>query len=282
MTTVRDKRALITGAGHGLGKALARRFAQAGAEVLITDRDADRVAATVAELTQAGLRAFGYSFDVTAAEQVQEVHHRLLQERGPIDLLVNNAGVVFGGEFLKVPLAQHGATIAVNLLGVVTVTHVFLPDLIARPHGHIVNVASASAVVALPWATTYAASKWAVLGFSDSLREELRLQGHRHLRVTAVCPSYIDTGLFTGARPVRLTRLLNPEQVAAAVLRAVERDREFLLLPWTAQLIHAICGILPRRAYRQICAWLGVSTSMLQWQGHKSAADGGRRSTAAD
>ena len=98
---------------------------------------------------------------------------RLIAEVGPIDVLVNNAGVVFGGPFLDVDLDRHLATIAVNLSGVITLTHAFLPDLIARPVGHIVNIASAAAVIALPMATSYAASKWAVLGFSDSLREEL-------------------------------------------------------------------------------------------------------------
>ena len=240
MTVVRNKRTLITGAGHGLGKALARQFAEAGAEVIVSDRDPDRVAATVRELGAAGWKVFGYPFDVTAPDQVEAARGRLNEERGAIDVLINNAGVVYGGGFSEVPLAQHRATIAVNLVGVITVTHVFLPDLLARPEGHIVNIASAAAVLALPRATTYAASKWALLGFSESLREELRQQGRHRVRVTAVCPSYIATGLFAGARPARLTWLLRPEDVALSVLRAVERDREFLLLPWTARFLYAV------------------------------------------
>src|SRR5262249_17008812 len=145
----------------------------------------------------------------------------------------------------------------------------FLPDLIARPESHIVNIASAAAILALPYATSYAASKWAVLGFSDSLREELRLLGHHHMRVTTICPSYTTTGLFEGAKPARLTWLLRREDVAASVLRAVKRNCETVLLPWTVQLMYAMLRGLPRRWYRRICAWLGATQSMAGWTGRE-------------
>jgi all-trans-retinol dehydrogenase (NAD+) len=271
MTVVRDKRVLITGAGHGLGRAIAERFARAGAELIVTDRDPARGAGVAQSINQTGGRAFAYPLDVTSAEEVRAVRERIGAERGPIDILVNNAGVVYGGPFLEVSLERHRATVEVNLLGVLTVTHAFLPDLINRPEGHIVNIASAAAVVALPWAASYAATKWALLGFSDSLREELRLQGHRHVYVTAICPSYIDTGLFTGVRPARLTRLLKPDTVADAILRAVERNREMVLLPRTVQMFYRVARHLPRGLYRRVCGWLGISTSMVDWRGHQGA-----------
>jgi all-trans-retinol dehydrogenase (NAD+) len=256
------KRVLITGAGHGLGRALAHRFAAAGAAVVVTDRDADRASAVAAELGAAA-----YPLDVTSAEQVAAVRDRVLAEFGPIDVLVNNAGVVFGGEFHQVALDRHRATIDVNLTGVLAVTHAFLADLIARPAAHVVNVASAAAVVPLPFAAGYAATKAAVLAFSDSLREELRRTGRRHVGVTAVCPSFIDTGMFAGARPARLTWLLSADAVAAAAVRAVERGRGFVLLPWTARLLYALGGALPRSAYHRLCGWLRVSESMRSWRG---------------
>jgi all-trans-retinol dehydrogenase (NAD+) len=269
MTVVRDKRVLITGAGHGLGRAIAERFARVRAEVIVTDREPARATAVAQSVTQSGGRAFAYPLDVTSAEEVRSVREQVRAERGPIDILVNNAGVIYGGQFLDVPLERHRSTVEVNLLGVLTVTHAFLPDLINRPEGHIVNIASAAAVVALPWAASYAATKWALLGVSDSLREELRLQSHRHVRVTVICPSYIDTGLFTGARPARLTRLLQPEAVADAVLCAVERNREMVLLPRTAQMFYRVARHLPRGLYRRVCGWLGISTSMVEWRGHQ-------------
>src|SRR5262249_61797405 len=123
----------------------------------------------------------GFPLDVTDEAQVTAVREAVHAEGGPIDVLVNNAGVVFGGPFLQVPAAKHRTTVAVNLNGLLTVTHAFLPDLIGRPEAHLVNVASATAFGPLPWGTSYAATKWAVLGFTESLREEFRLLGHRHV-----------------------------------------------------------------------------------------------------
>jgi short-subunit dehydrogenase len=267
MHSLRDKRVLITGAGHGLGRALAVAFAAAGAEIIVTDRDPESVADTVRSLLDSGHRATGYPLDVTDVHQIAAVRDRLHAEQGPLDVLINNAGVVFGGSFLDVPASRHRATLDVNLLGPILVTHGFLPDLLTRPEAAVVNIASAAALVALPHAVSYAASKTAVLAFSDSLREELRLLGRRHVRVTTVCPSYIDTGLFAGARPARLTWMLTAEQVARSVRRAVERRRELVLEPWTVRILDGSRGLLPRAAFRRLCAWFGVYASMTAWRG---------------
>jgi short-subunit dehydrogenase len=261
---VAGKRVLVTGAGRGLGEAMARRFAAAGAEVVAADLDAEAAARTAAGLPNAA----GYPLDVTDPAQARALRERVAAECGPIDVLVNNAGVVFGGEFAAVPLDRHLATVAVNLSGVLAVTHAFLPDLAARPEGRVVNIASASAVVALPLAAAYAATKAAVLSFSDSLREEMRLTGRRHVGVTAVCPSYTATGLFAGARPARLTRLLDPDDVAAAVVKAVERGRDFVMLPRSVYLLYSVFGTLPRPWFTGVCRRLGVSASMTGWRGH--------------
>jgi short-subunit dehydrogenase len=262
------KRVLITGAGHGLGRAIALEFARARSMVVVTDREPERVAAVVAEVRALGQDAVGYSLDVAVPEQVIAVRKQVHAAGGPIDVLVNNAGVVAGGPFLDVPLERHLGTVAVNLNGVLAVTHAFLPDLLARPAGRVVNIVSASALVALPHAASYAASKWAALGFSESLREELKLAGHHHVRVTAVCPSYVATGLFDGARPPLFTGVLQPEDVARAVRRAAERGTEFVLLPRSVRLLYAVAGLLPRRLYLGLCRRLGVSNSMTAWRGH--------------
>src|SRR5262245_1654473 len=118
MHPLAGRRVLITGAARGLGQALAKHFAAAGAAIVTTDRNAAGV---------------DYALDVTDAGQIASVHERVLSERGPPDVLVNNAGTVFGGAFLDVPADRHATTLAVNLTGLVAVTHAFLPDLIARP-----------------------------------------------------------------------------------------------------------------------------------------------------
>jgi all-trans-retinol dehydrogenase (NAD+) len=276
-----DKRVLVTGAGQGLGRALAMEFARAGAEVIVTDVDAKRATSVAQELSADGRPPLAYTLDVTSAEQVREVRERIQAERGPIDILVNNAGVVFGGPFLDVPLERHRRTLDINLGGILTLTHAFLPDLLARPEGYVVNIVSASAVIALPWATSYASSKAAALSFSDSLREELRLMGRRNVRVLAVCPSYISTGLFDGAKAPAMTWILKPDFVARKTVQAVQRGRDFLLLPWTARLLYSTSGWVATSLYRRLCAWLGVSTSMIDWRGHATGKDGAATSPPA-
>jgi len=217
---------------------------------------------------EASLRAHGYRLDVTSPEEIGQIRERVLTERGLIDVLINNAGTVHCGLFGEVPMARHRQTFEVNVLGLVMVTHAFLPDLIARPEANLVNIASASAFISLPRGTTYAASKWAVLGFTDSVREELRLLGHRHVGVTVVCPSYIDTGLFRGARPARFTWMLTADGVASAVVEAIRRGKETVVLPWTVGLILAVKRFLPQSLFRGLCRWLGVNTSLTEWTGH--------------
>jgi len=272
MTQLHDKRVLITGAGHGLGRELAKTFAKAGCEIIVTDRDADRVAETVALLTKANRRAFGYPMDVTIAASVQEVHDRVFSDHGPIDILVNNAGIVSGGTFETVPLERHKATFEVNCLGPVTVTHKLLPELLSRPEAHIVNIASASALLSLPFATTYASSKWAVLGFSESLLEELRLTGHEHVQVTTVCPGYVSTGMFEGTTTPFLMPMLTPKSLAKRIVRAVQTNRELLQTPWQVKLLPLIKALLPRAVQRWLGNRFGVLNGMQTWQGQTGPA----------
>lgn len=268
MRDLKDKRIVITGAGHGLGRHMALVFGAAGASVVVTDRAADRAEQTAQMVQQAGGRAVSYALDITNHELIGEVRRRLLDEQGPPDILINNAGIAHGGTFLDVPLEQHHATYRVNVMGPVAVTHAFLPDLIARPQAHLVNIASASGLIALPYATTYASSKWGVIGFTESIREELRLLGHRHVSVTVVCPSYIDTGMAAGVRVPLLSKMLRSEQVARLVLRAVRRRRELVLTPWLVKITPFSRGVLPPSWFRRSCDWLGITSSMSTWYGH--------------
>jgi short-subunit dehydrogenase len=274
MKNLAGKRVLITGAGHGLGQELAQTFAAAHAKVIVTDIDLDRIQKTVFMLKDRGHAAIGYTMDVTDPVSVENVRDRLLSEHHRIDVLVNNAGVVNGGPFLQVELGRHLDTYEVNILGLTVVTHTFLRDLISRPCGHLVNIASAAGLIPLPYAATYASSKWAVVGFSDSIREELRLAGHDHVKVTNVCPSYIGTGMFASARAPKMMAVLTPQQVARKVLHAVRTDREEVLMPWLVRLIPLGKALLPRPVQRWLCDQLGVTTSMLTWQGHVTNAAG--------
>jgi all-trans-retinol dehydrogenase (NAD+) len=265
---LRGKRVLITGAGHGLGRDMALAFAAAGAEIVATDLIGGDAHSTAAAVRDAGGRAHAYSLDVTDNDMVLAVRRDLLAAAGPPDVLVNNAGIAHGGRFLDVPLVQHHATYKVNLLGQVAMAHAYLPDLIGRPAGHLVNISSASGMIALPYATTYASSKWGVLGFSESIREELRLLGHRHVGVTVVCPSYIDTGMAAGVRVPLFSKMLKSQRVAELVVRAVRKRRDMVLTPALVKLTPVSRGLLPPSWFRRSCDWLGITKSMSTWHGH--------------
>ena len=270
MRNLSHKRDLITGAGHRLGRELALAFAGTGAEVIATDRNLAGAEETNELIRKAGGRAESYALDVTALEMIDDLRQRLHAAGGPVDILVNNAGIAHGGPFLDVPIDKHLATYRVNALGMVSMTHAFLPDLIARPQAHLVNVASASGLIALPYASTYASSKWAALGFTESIREELRILGHRHVRVTAVAPSYIDTGMAAGVKLPRFTRMLRAADVAKMALRAVQRDRELVLTPWLVYVTPFTKAMLPPFLFRKVNDWFGITNGMASWYGHES------------
>jgi short-subunit dehydrogenase len=270
MRSLEGQRVLITGAGRGLGRELAIEFAAAGCHVVVADLDGCRARETADAIVSNGGDAVAYPMNVCDPDSVLSVRESVHSRHGLVDALVNNAGVVHGGAFLSVPVDRHRTTFDVNVLGLVATTHAFLPDLITQPAGHLVNIASASAFIALPFGATYASSKWAVLGFSESIREELRTLGHGHVRVTAVCPEYITTGMFAGATSPRLTRPLSPSQVARMVVRGVRRDRELVLAGRMVRLTPLVQRVLPRAWFRWFCRQLGVSTSMSAWRGHQS------------
>ena len=269
MRELRGKRVLITGGAQGIGLTLAKRFAAAGSEVVLTDIREELLEPAVQSLGETSAPARAYPLDVTDAEAVLAFRDRLHADAGPLDVLVNNAGVVFGGAFLDVPLEKHLATYRVNVDGVVALTHAFLPDLISRPDAHVVNIASASGLIGLPFGTTYASSKWAAIGFSESLRLELEEQGHRHVHVTTACPSYVSTGLFDGVKPPFLTRLLTPDRLADQVMRAVRRNRLWVLTPWLVRVTPPLKGILPTRWFDRISGLLGVYAGMSHWRGRE-------------
>ncbi len=276
MKNLDAKLVLITGAARGIGLALARRFAAEGAEVLISDLDEAALADAIEKIAQDGGRARAYALDVTDATAIAATRKRILEECGPIDLLVNNAGTVFGGPFLDVDIDRHRSTFEINLIAPVMMTHAFLPDLLSRPEAHIVNIASASGLIGIPFGASYASSKWGLIGWSESLRLEMKHWGKPHLGVTTVCPSYVSTGLFEGAKPPLLTKMLTPERLAEITVRAVGRKKAFVLAPWLVRITPFLKGVLPRPIFEKISELTGATTSMQHVTPHGGAKISGR------
>jgi len=158
------------------------------------------------------------------------------------------------------------------VLGLVAMTHAFLPDLIERPHAHLVHIASASGFIGLPYGSTYASSKWAVIGFGESIRAELKVMGHDHVRHTIVCPSYIGTGMFDGVAAPKATNVLDPDYLAEKIVHAVERDRIYVLEPFMVKLTPLLRDLLPTALYDKLSHLFGADTSMMHWKGHAGEA----------
>lgn len=280
MTEIAGKLVLITGGAQGIGLEMAKRFAAGGAKLILTDVNESALSAAVAAIPGTA----GYSMDVTNESQIAAVRKKILHKHGRVAILVNNAGVVFGGEFLATPMAKHRLTYEVNSIGLVAVAHAFLPDLIAEPESHVVTIASASGMIGLPYGATYASSKWSALGFAESIRLEMHELGHDHVKFTAVNPGYIKTGMFDGVAEPKMLPFLTPEGIAERIVAAVQANEVYVNEPFLVKLVPALRGLLPVH-WRDKVLWdLGVTSSMKKWRGHIAApraAAGKRRRRSA-
>jgi NADP-dependent 3-hydroxy acid dehydrogenase YdfG len=211
--------ALVTGATAGIGRATAFALGRAGYRVGVCARTAGPVEGLVAELRAEGIAAAGRAADVGRAEAVEALVKAVVTELGPVDTLINNAGIAIIRPLTELSLEQWDATMATNLRSLFLVTRAVLPGMLERKSGIIVNVASLAGKNPLVGGTAYAASKHAVLGFSKSLMLEVRKDG---VRVLAICPGSVNTALIRNIRsPSREGEMLEPEDVAQAILDAV-------------------------------------------------------------
>ena len=189
--------ALVTGAGSGIGRATALLLAQLGARVIITDRNSQSLQETQQQIQAQGGQAFCETVDVADWSAMQALAARIHQQYGVLDILVNNAGVATSGEFLKTPIEDWQWIMSINLMGVVHGCKAFGGVMAERKRGHIVNVASAAGYYAAPDMSAYSASKYAVMGLSESLRIEL---AEFNVGVSAICPGVINTNIVATMR----------------------------------------------------------------------------------
>ena len=231
------KVALVTGAASGIGKETALAFARRGADLVVCDLNEDALGSVAGEIEAMGRKVIGHRVDVADRSQMQAFADAVHGEVGAVDILMNNAGVGLGGGFLHTGLGDWDWVIGINLKGVVHGCHFFLPPMVQRRCGHVINVASAAGLVATESLAAYSTTKFAVVGLSEALREELSQHG---IGVTVICPGIINTPITRSSRirgPLATPeareqmvaayekRNYGPERVARNILRAVERNR---------------------------------------------------------
>lgn len=271
MTNFRNKTVLITGGASGIGRMLGERSLKAGADKLII-WDINQAAMNKAvELfrAQGFQNVYTYKIDISNTKSIEEAATDVLLEIGNVDILFNNAGIVVGKKFRAHSAADIDKTLAINVGGVMHVTRVFLPDMLRQGQGHIVNISSASAFIGNPKMSVYASSKWAVLGWSESLRLELeREPGNLH--VTTICPSYIDTGMFSGVKAPLLTPLLQPEDIVNKIMKAVQNNDPMLKAPDFVNFVPFFKSFLPTKMFDFVAEKLGVYNSMEDFKGRST------------
>jgi NAD(P)-dependent dehydrogenase (short-subunit alcohol dehydrogenase family) len=241
----------ITGAARGIGLATAQALAARGARVAIGDLDGTEAEAAAAGLP--GGEHAGFALDVTDEGSFARFLDAAAERLGPLDVLVNNAGIMFVGPLEDAGYRGASKTIDVNVKGVMIGMHLVAPRL--RAGGHIVNVVSSSAWIAPPSLAVYAASKHAARGLTDAVRAELRGRG---VHVTAVYPGVVQTDLAVGTNATRGAKMIEPREVADAIAAVIERPRDEVFVPRSLGPALRLFQAVPPRARRAFVRAIGL------------------------
>lgn len=227
MTNLQSKTILITGGASGIGKIMARLLLERKAKVIIWDINQENIDLTIAELSSKG-NIIGYNVDIASSYQIQETTKKIKQEIGIIDVLINNAGIIVGKYFNEHSMEDISKTMEINATAPMVLTKLLLDDMLHQNAGHICNIASSGGLVSNPKMSVYAASKWALIGWSDSLRLEMQ-QLNKNIKVTTIMPYYINTGMFEGVQSK--LPILEPEAAALTIIKAIEKNKKMVTIP---------------------------------------------------
>ena len=260
MNTFQDKVVVVTGAGSGIGRAIAHHFSDLGARLVLADVLQDRLETVGQELKEKQHQASIHRVDVSSKEQMEGFARQVLDRYGTVDVLINNAGVALGGELRDTTIEQFEWLMGVNFWGVIYGVNFFSPHMIERQSGHIVNISSINGIAPVPLNGPYNASKFAVLGYTRTLRMEYARLG---VGVTAICPGMINTNIakdrcggdcdeaplqaaidtFTNAMA---TRGADPSRIARAISQAILKNKAVVKVPFDSFAVAWFQTLFPR------------------------------------
>jgi short-subunit dehydrogenase len=254
MDNIRGKTVAITGAARGIGHATAKALLARGARVVIGDRDVAVLESAVTGLSSLG-QVSGYPLDVTNKESFATFLDKARSDgAGHLDVLINNAGVMPVGAFLEQSEQAIRSAIEVNLYGVLTGCQLALPDMVKRRSGHIVNIASMAGMVAVPGQVVYAGTKFAVVGLSTAMADEFAPQG---VEVTVILPTFTNTELIAGTKATGAQKPVQPEDIAAAIVKALDKPKTHVSVPAPLRFIGAATSMLGPRGRRWLSKQMG-------------------------
>lgn len=216
-----------------------------------------------------GGSAFAYTVDLSKKEKIYEAAEKVKQDVGTVKILINNAGIVSGTSVLATSDDKIKLTFDVNVLAHFWTIKAFMPEMILKRSGHIVNIASLAGHSGMNKLVDYCSSKFAAVGLDDSLKVELAVQGHAdYIHTTVVCPYYISTGMFSGVYS-KIIPILEPEYVAEQAVLGIISNKPHVILPWWCAFLITLRTIIPHKGFMYLSEVFGFNCSMDQFEGRK-------------
>ncbi|NXY66557.1 RDHE2 dehydrogenase, partial [Callaeas wilsoni] len=261
---------LVTGAGSGIGRLLAVKFARLGATVVVWDINQEGLNCTVRLARENGAgRVHSYVCDCSKRQDVYRVADQVKKEVGDVSILINNAGIVIGKRFLDSPDSLVEKTMEVNTMAHFWTYKAFLPAMIATNHGHLVSIASSAGLCGANQLSDYCASKFAAVGFAESIDMEMRGLRKTGVKTTIVCPYVINTGMFDGVKTKwpHVLPMLDPEYVAERIINAVRQNQEMLFIPRILYVLYFLKSFLPVKATVLLIEYIGALDVMNTFKG---------------
>jgi NAD(P)-dependent dehydrogenase (short-subunit alcohol dehydrogenase family) len=253
---VKGRVAFVTGGARGIGRAIAEELVARGASVALADRDILTAERTAATLRDGDERAIACELDVRDRAQWDAVVGDVEAELGPVDILINNAGIMAIGQYLEMDEDVDRLQMEVNLMGVLHGMRAVVPQMVKRGRGHVVNIASVAGKIGTPFIASYSAAKHGVVGMTDAVGYELKDTG---VKFTVVMPSLVETELISGTGRPKWPAPVTPRAVAVATARAIVKEQEEVFVPRFGRMSVVLPALLGRRLARKIGEALNVA-----------------------
>ena len=272
---LKNKLVLITGGAKGIGLATAQRILNEGGKVILWDFNEDDLNKTVNNFKEQGFDVFSQICNVTNKEQVYSNANIIKEKFGSLDILINNAGTVYTGYMLDRSDEELENLINVNFTSMIYTIRAFMPGMLEKNSGHIINISSASSMTGAPKLAVYAATKWAVAGLTESLRLEVQKMGKSGVRFSSIHPNFLKKGLFEGTRLNFLGQLLAPgvkslDAVAKVIVnRAIKLGFHSPKVPWIMNQVVLLRALLPSSLLIKVSSLYGLYDMMDDYKGYK-------------